>query len=202
LHRWRSDCSIEVEMLSQTPTSKPQAGFSLIEMVVVLAIIIVGSAIVIPVSRQMARNSDSYSSLELVSTFLQSARNRAVAERRNIVLNFTSSTQVQIERIEVPSNLRTVLDTLTLRGEEQFLKLGATTDTPDLFGATTNVYFTGTLPVMFTSDGSLIDNAGDIANGSVFIARPNSPDTARAISITGVTGMLRKWKWRSTEWQP
>lgn len=181
--------------------SKSHGGFTLLEMVIVLGIIIVGSAIVIPVSRQMVRDADSDSSLELTATFLQGARNRAISERRNIVLTFLTDHSMQIERVEVPSGTQTVLDTLTLNGDEQFLKMDGTTDTPDLFGNAANVNFTGTQPVMFTSDGSLIDSAGDVANGTIFIARPDAPDTARAISITGVTGLLRKWKWRGSEWQ-
>lgn len=189
-------------MLSRATTSKPQSGFTLLEMVIVMAIIIVGAAVVIPVSRNMVRNADSDSSLEITSAFLTGARNRAIAERRNIVITFLTNKSVQIERIEVPGNTRTVLDTLTLRGEEQFLKLTGAIDTPDHFGYSSNVNFTGTTPVMFTSDGSLIDNAGDVSNGTIFIARPGVAESARAITITGVTGLLRKWKWRSTQWQP
>ena len=53
---------------------------------------------------------------------------------------------------------------------------------------------------MFTSDGSLIDAAGDVTNGTIFIANPEHPETARAITISGVTGMLRSWKWRGSSW--
>ena len=75
-------------------------------------------------------------------------------------------------------------------------------DTPDIFGGTAsaNVLFTGVEPVMFTSDGSLIDSAGDVTNGTVFMGVPNQPATARAVTIFGVTGMLRSWKWRGSQW--
>ena len=53
---------------------------------------------------------------------------------------------------------------------------------------------------MFTSDGSLIDSAGDVTNGTIFIGGPNHPETARAITVWGVTGMLRTWKWRGRVW--
>ena len=53
---------------------------------------------------------------------------------------------------------------------------------------------------MFTSDGSLIDGAGDVTNGTIFVANPQVPETARAVTIAGVTGMLRSWKWRGSEW--
>jgi prepilin-type N-terminal cleavage/methylation domain-containing protein len=188
-------------MAQPTGSGTNQRGFTLIEMTVVIAIILIGSAVVIPVSAQMVRSADSDSVLELTGAFIQGARNRAIAERRNIVVNFVSSTVVQIERIEVPSNDVTVVDTLTLRDGQEFMKLAVTSDTPDHFGAAGGVNFTGALPVMFTSDGSLIDAAGDVANGTVFVSNANSPNTARAISITGITGLLRRWKWRGAGWQ-
>ncbi len=56
------------------------------------------------------------------------------------------------------------------------------------------------LPVMFTSDGSLIDTAGDVINGTIFIVKPGSLETARAVTIWGVTGLMRTWKWRGSQW--
>ena len=53
---------------------------------------------------------------------------------------------------------------------------------------------------MFTSDGSLIDSAGDVTNGTIFFGVPNHPETARAITVFGVTGMLRTWKWGGASW--
>jgi hypothetical protein len=53
---------------------------------------------------------------------------------------------------------------------------------------------------MFTSDGSLVDSNGDISNGSIFMGIPNRPDTARAVTIFGVTGLTRSWKWRGSQW--
>ncbi len=53
---------------------------------------------------------------------------------------------------------------------------------------------------MFTSDGSFIDSAGDVTNATIFIANPVQPDTARAVTIAGVTGLLRSWKWRGSQW--
>ena len=35
---------------------------------------------------------------------------------------------------------------------------------------------------------------------SVFFGKPGKPDTARAVTIFGVTGLLRAWKWRGTSW--
>ena len=60
--------------------------------------------------------------------------------------------------------------------------------------------FTGTAPVMFTSDGSLVDSNGDVVNGSIFFGVPGQPLTQRAVTIFGVTGLTRNWKWRGGQW--
>ena len=67
-------------------------------------------------------------------------------------------------------------------------------------GNSTAVAFTGTGPYMFTSDGSLIDSNGDVANGTIFIGIAGQVDTARAITVYGVTGLMRTWKWQGNAW--
>jgi hypothetical protein len=56
------------------------------------------------------------------------------------------------------------------------------------------------MPVMFTSDGSLVDNNGDVVNGTIFVGVPSQPQTARAVTVFGVTGLTRTWKWRGNKW--
>ncbi len=179
---------------------KSHDGFTLAEMVIVAALIVVGTAVAIPITMRMVSNAKGDSALVMTATFLEAARNRAVAERRNVELTFIPPNRIQLERIEVPDGTHTVVAEMILEGEEEFVKDPALPDTPDAFGAAAAISFTGTTPVMFTSDGSLIDSAGDVTNGTVFIARPDSLDTARAVTISGVTGMLRSWKWRGTQW--
>ena len=178
-----------------------QHGFTLLEAVVVLGITMVLAVVAVPVSTRMVNNARGDSAQIMALTFLETARNRAVAERRNIELVFDEPTGMQMVRIEVPSGARTTLAEFVLEGNQEFLLLNSVPDTPDAYGDSAAITFTGTAPVMFTSDGSLIDSAGDVTNGSIFIARRGEPDTARAITISGVTGMLRSWKWRGSEWQ-
>lgn len=187
-------------MLRHEARSGSQAGFSLAEMVVVTALVVVGTAVAIPISQRMVANARGDTSLVMTATFLDLARSRAVAERRNIELVFVDTTRMQLVRIEVPDGTRTVIADLVLEGEQEFTKDGTLPDTPDAFGAATAVAFTGVPPVMFTSDGSLIDSAGDVTNGTVFVAKPGDLETARAVTITGVTGMVRSWKWRNSQW--
>ena len=70
----------------------------------------------------MVRTSKGDSSVEMTQTFLEDARNRAVAERRNFVLTVVSDTQLQVERVEVPDGTLTVVDILQLEGDQEFVE--------------------------------------------------------------------------------
>ena len=175
-------------------------GFTLAEMLVVVALIAIGSAVAIPLTMQTVKRAKTDSALTVIQTFIDAAHDRAVAERRNFQLTFVPPNKLRVSRIEVPSGLLTVVDEAQLEAGQEFYKFSAIPDTPDAFGATSAYTFTGPQPVMFTSDGSLIDSAGDVTNGSIFIGKPGQPDTARAVTIFGVTGVLRGWKWRGGSW--
>lgn len=182
---------------------RADAGFTLAEMLVVAALIAIGSAVAIPVTMQMVIRARHDSSVVVAQTFIDGARDRAVAERRNIELEFQMPNRMRMYRIEVPSGARTLVGDMQLEGAQEFVKIsGVSADTPDLFatGCCGAVTFTGTQPVMFTSDGSLIDANGDVVNGTVFFGEPNKAETARAVAVFGMTGMLRIWKWRGAQW--
>lgn len=187
--------------MSSTASSwRFQAGYTLIEIVVVVGIIITGAAVAIPVTIRMVNNARGDSSVVMTATFLRTARNRAVAERRNIVVTFPTENTIEASRVDVTDGTLTVVDTMSLEGEQKFIREGLP-DTPDRFGGGAAINFSGPEPVMFTSDGSLIDNVGDVTNGTIYVARAGNLDTARAVTIWGVTGLMRSWRWQGgTEW--
>jgi hypothetical protein len=149
---------------------------------------------------RMVNDARGDSAAVMTSTFLQSIRNRAVAERRNMQLTFNND-NIVVQRIEVPSGALTPVDTLRLESGEQFI---LPSGVPIVTGwpGTAGWNFNGAvMPVMFTSDGSLIDSAGDVRNGSIYVGRPGFIDTQRAITIWGVTGMVRTFRWRGSAWR-
>lgn len=185
--------------LRETPGN--ERGLTMIELIVVLGILSVGFALAIPVTRSMVRNATGDSAVVATTSFLEAVRNRAVAERRNMQLTIGTDTIV-VERIEVPSGTLTEVDQFILEGGSEFIRFISTLpDTPDAFGGTGDVNWTGPGPVMFTSDGSLIDSAGDVTNGTIYVGRDGDWETQRAVTVFGVTGVMRTWKWRGSEWQ-
>ncbi len=183
---------------------RDQAGFTLLEIVVVAAVIGVMSAIAIPVTMDMVRRTKADSAAEVALRAISAARARAIAERRNIQLEFADPNLIRLFREEVDDEGGSAGTTLVaetmLEGGQEFRLFDGQPDTPDMFGATTPYTFGGTPPVMFTTDGSLVDSAGDVVNGTVFFGVENQPDTARAVTILGVSGLMQVWKWRGSSW--
>jgi prepilin-type N-terminal cleavage/methylation domain-containing protein len=182
------------------PSRHAERGYSLIEVMIVLCLIAIVSAMAVPVSSEFLQQRKADSGIVSAMAAVTAARDRAVAERRNIQFEFVAPRTIRLSRVEVPSGDLTPVQDFTLDNGQVFIKFASVPDTPDKFGATAAQSFSGTLPVMFTSDGSLIDSNGDIVNGSIFIGMPDQVVSARAVTIFGVTGLTKAWKWRGTKW--
>jgi hypothetical protein len=115
-------------------------------------------------------------------------------------LSFVGTNIIRLSRVEVPSGLLTTVQEFSLEGGQTFLQFADIPDTPDAFGSSGVASFTGTAPVMFTSDGSLIDSAGDVSNGTILLGNTGQETSARAITVFGATGLVRAWKWRGSKW--
>jgi prepilin-type N-terminal cleavage/methylation domain-containing protein len=179
-------------------------GFSLMELLVVVAVIGIVAAIAMPITDSFVRTARADSAVSAAMSALDIAHDRAVSERRNFVLTFVNPNRIQLDRQEIDA-AGTVISTtpveqFILEGGQSFLRFAAMPDTPDAFGGASATTFSGTMPVMFTSDGSLVDTNGDVVNGTIFFGVTNQPLTARAITIFGVTGLTRSWKWRGNKW--
>lgn len=181
-----------------------QRGFSLIEMMIVMVIVGLVASMAVPVSSHFLRESKADSATIFASTAIDSARDLAVAQRRNILLTFIMPNKLRLDREDINSvgvvTGTTTLSTYTLEAGQEFTIFPGQIDTPDGFGAGSATAFSGTGPFMFTSDGSLVDSNGDISNGTIFMANPEQEETARAVTVFGVTGLTRTWKWRGQKW--
>jgi prepilin-type N-terminal cleavage/methylation domain-containing protein len=179
---------------------RQQDGYSLIELLIVVALVGILGAVVVPVRRGMVNRSQVDSSVTGLVMVLESARNRAVSERRNVQLNFEGLDEITVERHEVPGPATTIVERQLLAEKLQFRLFEGLPDTPDGFGNGEAVTFTGPGPIMFTSDGSLIDSSGDVVNGSIFLGREGDTTSARALTIYGMTGLIQTWSWSGSEW--
>lgn len=188
-----------------SPAAKPENGFTLLEMLIVLgtiSIILAMSMLVLPGMLEAAR-ADSGSTR--LSTTLRMAREQAISERRNIEIRFVIPDRIEVARIEVDGNGsptgETVLQRVILGERMEFLRWNDHGDTPDGFGAGAGpITFTGSEPWRFTTEGQLVDANGDVVNGTVFVGVPQLPLTARAVTLFGPTALLREWAWNGSTW--
>lgn len=169
-------------------------------MLVVVAIIAtVGaiSAMVVPGVIALAKADSGAGQLQ---SALRVAREQAISQRRNIRVEFVDPNQIVVSRVEEPSHDLTQISSTLLEGGLEYRLFAGVADTDDAFGNGTAVSFGDAESVQFTSEGTLVDEDGDIVNGSVFVGVPNQPATARAVTIFGATALIREWRWQGSAW--
>lgn len=175
-------------------------GFSLIELLMVVAIIGVLAAIAIGVTPSVVNTSKGQSGATQVSAALRRAREMAISRRRNVRVTFQAPNQLVLDQIDVPGPGTTAIETIILEGRIQYGTFGVA-DTPDLFGNAAAVQIGGAagLP-MFTSEGMFTDSNGDPANATITLGIPGQVSTANAITILGATAAIRQYRWDGAKW--
>lgn len=176
-----------------------QRGYSLVETLVVtsLACTLTATAVVQVRTQRATINADN--AMRLVMGELTRARDLAVAQRRNIRVTFVGVNEVRLTRLEVPTGT-TLLRRATMEGNMRFALPVGTPDTADAFGAGSALDFDGSGTVIFNSDGMLVDAAGAVINGTVFLAAPNDPYATRAVTVLGATGRVRGFRRLKSTW--
>lgn len=191
-------------MTMAEPRRTSEAGYSLMEMVVVVGIMaaVSGIAVFQVSSTRSAMKGDA--AMRVVLSQLNYARENAITQRRNMKLVFDMGTRVQVMREETDGTTTTLSSVFFESG--QFGPL-VTTDTPDGFRSdssdgVTFVGATGTpLQIRFTPEGKFINQDGGMQNGTVCVGVPGDALTARAVTVMGSTGRIRGWRWDGKQWQ-
>lgn len=176
-------------------------GYSVVELIFVcaLAVILAGMAMLIgPGALARARTEGAASSLLAV---LRTAREQAIAMRRNVRIELTAPDRVRVMRVEVPGPDLTVLQDFRIEQGGQFVRFAGVPDTPDLFSNGANAADFGNATALnFTSEGTFVDQTGDELNGTIFLGVPGQPATAQAVSLFGPTAYVRAWRWDGGRW--
>lgn len=176
-----------------------QAGFSLLEMLLVVVILLIVMGMALMSTRSIQTNLRANAGLNQVVGLLRSARETSISERRNVRLELLGTNRIRLTRQELPVGT-TVISDVTLENNMQFMLTPGVADTPDLFGNAAAVSFGGTPMMLFMSDGTFVDANGNPLNGSLFLGVPNQPEMARAVTIVGATGRIRGYRWTGGGW--
>ena len=191
--------------MSQHP-NRLQLGFSLMELLVAVAIISVILGMALLNYGNILPNFRANSAMDQLLYQLRSARERAIAHRREVQVQFVGTNQLTITEIWLLGTAPPA-STVSFEGGAQYIILPGVPDLPAPFnfGNTAPVYFGGVSggpPIMkFSTTGALVDGGNTLVNGTVFMGIPGRPSTARAISILGATGRVREYHWDGSQWQ-
>ena len=183
-----------------------QPGFSLMEILVAVAIISIILGMALLNYGNILPNFRANSAMDQLLYQLRSARERAIAHRREVQVQFVGTNQLTITEIWLLGTAPPA-STVSFEGGAQYIILPGVPDLPAPFnfGNTVPVYFgglSGGPPIMkFSTTGALIDGGNTLVNGTVFMGIPGKPSTARAISILGATGRVREYHWDGSQWQ-
>jgi hypothetical protein len=184
------------------PVSHPVVrsdGYSFFELLVTMCVLsIVGGMGAMSFSGLIA-SSRADSVAYQVASILRYGRDAAVAQRRMIELDFTAPNQIRLLRRDGAQVAVVAMATLEHGG--QFEVADGLPDTPDAFGRGSAIDFDNSAVVRFVPDGTVTDAAGIPVNGTVFVALPRDPLSARAITLTGTTTRAQAYRWSGRRWE-
>jgi len=208
-------------------SSRRQRGTSLIELMAVVGIVITLSAFAIMNTLRPTTTSRANNAVDAVVSTLIQGRQLAVSKRRNVLVSFNGTNQIQLtvqtlpnEAVPTPLPIVKLNDGISTALQFYlFPTLPNTPMGPLGFGNTSAIDLEavngGGAPnaVMFSTSGGLVGAGGaapanyyavgnnDPINATIFIGTPSDSSTARAITVMGATGRVRSYAWNGTAWQ-
>lgn len=193
-------------------TKNQMKGFSLLECLIVVAVVGILGTMAIANTSGGLQNAQAESAVSSVVGQLRVARMVAIAQRRNVVVTIdtTQSGPDNVQHVNyqvVPANgePEQPMESVQLPGGMQFLLEAGVPDTPMQFGNSAAVSFSGdgtqTSSVMqFTPTGAFTDGNNNVLNGTIFLGMPDTPTTARAVTVFGGVGDVQRFTWTGSEW--
>jgi prepilin-type N-terminal cleavage/methylation domain-containing protein len=203
-------CTERAPRTDKNMTSRIEKGFSLLELVITLSLVLIMCAVTFIAIRPMINQSNVDSGYDTTLMALRNTRNLAITQSHQYYVNFNpagfAAGTIQIQYQPPPVGgiaqpLQQVI-TYTIPTAVSFaVQAGFPASTPDGFGTgVTAIDFESTpgVPlnyVVFNPDGSAQDSLGNYSSGIVYITRPtDSLFSSRAITVWGATGRVRGWR--------
>ena len=186
--------------IHEASPNRGDAGFSLIELFGVLVVTLSVLGIGLGGFSMALNNVRGDASMNIVLSQFKLARETAINQRRFVEVRFTLPNFMSVVRRDLP-NGTTVVSTAVLEHQTQFYNFTTMADTPDGFGKTGALSFAAATAFMFDAEGQFVDETGTVLNASVFVGKPNTPMTARALTVFGPTSTIRTYRWNGAAWR-
>lgn len=206
-----------------------QKGFSLIEAMIVIAIMSIVLGMAVLALRPTLNKAKADSAAAVVSEQLRVARQMAIAKRRLVKLtidqtisapDYAPHIQYQILNLDgLTADPNFAVMSLPLPNSASLVTLASMSiskDTIEQSGSTGNAVYIGgsangpAAGMVFNSAGAFTTapvSGGNASatttplNGTIYVGIPNKPETLRAITILGATGRARVYYWTGTDWR-
>lgn len=175
-------------------------GFSLIEMMLVVCVIGILGAIASFQIGAIRPGLLGDGAMRSVMAEMNTAREMAIAQRRQMQINFVGTNRIQIVRVDSATDT-TLLRDVAFESGVQYGVIGTIADTPDAFGKASATSFGGAAVIRFNTEGALIVAGGAPVNGTVFLTLPGQTLAYRAVTVQGSTGRVRGYKWIGNQWR-
>ena len=186
---------------------RTESGFSLVEALVVIAVILVMAATAIIQIAPTLKTAKSDTALQTALGQLRRYHEDAVDQRHIYRVSFLAPRTIQIDQMTYDSGgnqVFTFISTIDLPTETQFLCVKGIPTTssnlPDGLGdGQTAINFSldyggGGSTVFFQKDGRATDSAGRLNDGVIYIAQPGDLNSSKAITVLGATGRVKGWR--------
>jgi type II secretory pathway pseudopilin PulG len=173
-------------------------GYSLLEVALVVMLTSIVASVAIIQMKTSTTMLDADEASNLVVSQLNYGRQVAIDDRRNVLVQFLNTHEIKVTRNESDGTTTVMSDVTLPSGYIYGLAMGAG-DTPDGFGNATAVYFNTGTSGTFLGDGTFVDAANVLLNGSVYTIDGGN-GTARAVTLSGATGKVKQYWLHGTTW--
>lgn len=170
-------------------------GFSLSELLIVIALLMIFAGIAVPTFNEAMERSDADAAAQLIAQELNMARARAIGTRVGVLVQ----ADVNNNSIVVAPGTGSVRGPFPLPGDTVLLGVAPATDTPDGLGGTILGVGANDRLTFIDNGAAATDATGaNLVSGTFFLRnRAEDPETLRAVTLVGGTGRARIWRFDS-----